>query len=262
VTLRNLVSAGFFMAASAAAQWIHQPTPGIPRTADGKPNLSAPAPKAADGKPDLSGIWVRIHPANAPSGPEFGNTVTYYMPAGAAVQFQPWALELFNKRRYQDLGANRPSEHCLPHGIVGAMLPNTPFKMVQTPGLTMLLYEQFNQYRQIFTDGRSHPQDPNPAWWGYSIGKWEDGTFVVDTAGFNDKTWLDDSGHPHTEAMRSIERFRRMDFGHMNLEITIDDPKAYTKPWSVFIPLELMADTEMIEDVCDNEKDAPHAVGK
>src|SRR5437016_2481341 len=122
---RSVVSAGFFIA-TAGAQWIHQPTPGIPRTPGGKPNLSAPAPKTADGKPDLSGIWVRVRPAGAPGGPEFGNTVTYYMPAGAAIPFQPWAQELFNKRRYQDLGGGRPSERCLPHGIVGAMLPNTP----------------------------------------------------------------------------------------------------------------------------------------
>jgi hypothetical protein len=218
--------------------------------------------KQPGGKPDLSGIWHRIRPAHAPPGPEFGNTVTYYMPEGAKVPFQPWAEELFRRRRYEELAKGRPSELCLPHGILGAMLPDVPFKLVQLPGLTLLLHEQFNHYRQIFTDGRSHPQNPNPTWYGYSIGKWEGNTFVVDSTGFNDQSWLDDSGHPHTDAMRSIERFTRVDFGHMNLEVIIDDPKAYTKPWSVTIPLELMADTEMIEDVCDNEKDAPHAVGK
>lgn len=260
--ISRVLASAALLAALAPAQWIHLPTPGIPRTKDGKPDLTAPAPKLADGKPDLSGIWHRIRPAGAPTGPEFGNTVTYYMSQGATVPFQPWARDLLNKRRYELLGAGRPSEHCLPHGIIGAMLPDTPFKFVQNPGLTLILYEQLNQYRQIFTDGRTHPVDPNPTWWGYSIGRWEGDTFVVDSRGFNDQTWLDDSGHPHTEAMRSIERFRRVDFGHMDLEVTIDDPKAYTKPWSVMIHLALMPDTEMIEDVCDNEKDAPHAVGK
>jgi hypothetical protein len=244
----------------ASAQWIHYPSKNVPRTPQGQPDLRAPAPQLAGGIPDLQGIWMRSKPARAPSGPEFGNTVNYYMPEDAKVPFQPWALELFNQRRYRDLGGNRPSEHCLPHGIIGAMLPATPFKIVQTPGLTLILYEQLNQYRQIFTDGRPHPDDPNPAWWGYSVGRFEGDAFVVESTGFNDKTWLDDSGTPHTESMRTVERFRRLDFGHMNLEVTIDDPKAYTRPWSVLIPLELMADTEMIEDVCDNEKDAAHAV--
>ena len=250
------------LAAAAPAQWIGHATPGIPRTPAGKPDLSAPAPKLADGTPDLSGIWVRIKPAKAPPGPEFGNTVTYYMPEGAKVPFQPWAEALLNKRRYEDLGGGRPSERCLPHGILGGMLPNTPFKLAQTPGLTIMLYEQFNHYRQIFTDGRAHPKDPNPAWYGYSTGIWDGDTFVVDTSGFNDRTWLDDSGHPHTDAMRTLERFRRIDFGHMDLDITIDDSKAYTRPWSVMIHLELMPDTEMIEDVCENERDAAHAVGR
>jgi hypothetical protein len=249
---------GFAMVASA--QWLHQPSKGIPRTPDGKPNLKAPAPKLSDGTPDLGGIWMRVRPSRAPGGPEFGNTVNYYMPVDAVVPFQPWAQELFNQRRYRDLGGDRPSEHCLPHGILGGMLPAVPFKFIQTPGLTIMLYEQFNQYRQIFTDGRGYPPDPNPTWFGYSLGKFEGDTFVVEATGFNDKTWLDDSGTPHTEAMKTIERYRRIDFGHMTLNITIDDPKAYTKPWSVTIPLELMADTELIEDVCENEKDAQHAV--
>jgi hypothetical protein len=247
-----------YLAGIASAQWIHYPVPGTPRAADGKPNLTAPVPKAPDGKPDLSGIWLRVRPAGSPGGPEFGNTVTYYMAPGAAVPLRPWAADLLKKRRYVDLGGGRPSEACLPHGIIGGMLPTVPFKLVQHPGLTLMLYEQLNHYRQIFTDGRSWPDDMQPSWYGYSIGYWEGDTFVIDTQGFNDKTWLDDSGHPHTEAMRTYERFHRIDFGHMNLEITIDDPVAYTAPWSVMLHLELMPDTEMIEDVCDNEKDAAH----
>jgi hypothetical protein len=126
----------------------------------------------------------------------------------------------------------------------------------------VVLYEEFNHFRQIFTDGRSFPKDPNPAWFGYSLGKWDSDAFVVDSIGFNEVSWLDDAGHPHTDQLHTTERFRRRDFGHLDVQVTIDDPKAYTKPWTVSIPLVLMADLEMIEDVCDNEKDAQHAVGK
>jgi hypothetical protein len=144
----------------------------------------------------------------------------------------------------------------LTSGIPDAMLPGVPFKFVETPGLTLILYEEFNQYRQIFTDGRAVPRNPQPTWFGYSIGKWEGDTSVVETTGFNDQTWLDDSGHPHTDAMRTTERFRRRDFGHMDLTVTIDDPKAYTKPWSVSIRLDLLPDTELMEFICENEKDS------
>jgi len=242
----------------ASAQWLSYSTPGIPRMPDGKPNLTAPVPKAPDGKPDISGIWLRVRATGSPGGADFGNTVTYYMTEGATVPLRPWAADLLKQRRYVDLGGGRPSEHCLPHGIIGGMLPTVPFKLIQHPGITLLLYEQLDQYRQIFTDGRSWPNDMQPAWYGYSIGYWEGETFVVDTKGFNDKTWLDDSGYPHSEAMRTYERFHRLDFGHMDLEITIDDPVAYTEPWSVTLHLALMPDTELIEDVCDNEKDAAH----
>jgi hypothetical protein len=255
------------VASNASAQWIHQPTPGIARTPDGKPDLKAPAPRLADGRTDFSGIWVRITPPGYPGGPNFGNTVTFYMPEGAEVPMQPWAAQLFHRRRYEELGGGQPSERCLPHGVIGAMLPNTPFKIAHTPGVTFLLYEQFNQYRQIFTDGRTQPRDPNPAWWGYSTGHWDAGhqgvdDFVVETQGFNDRTWLDASGYPHTEAMRSIETFHRTSLGRMDLDVIVDDPKAYTRPWSVHIPLALMPDTEMIEDVCENEKDARHITGR
>jgi hypothetical protein len=256
--VKLVVLTSLFLAATACAQWLNFPSAGIPRTADGKPDLTAPAPKNAEGKPILGGIWHRVPPPGTPSGANFGNTVTYYMPAGSAVPLQPWAADLLQQRRFGILGAGRPSERCLPHGVLGSMLPNIPFKIVETPGLTLILTEQLTQFRQIFTDGRSLPPDMQPAWFGYSIGHWEGETFVIETAGFNDLTWLDDSGHPNTEAMRTQERFRRIDVGHMTLEVLVDDPGAYTKPWKVTIPLELMPDTELIEDVCDNEKDAPH----
>jgi hypothetical protein len=123
-------------------------------------------------------------------------------------------------------------------------------------GLTIILFESFNRYRQIHTDGRPAPVDPNPSWWGYSTGKWDNDTFVVDTTGFNDLTWLDKAGHPHSDALHTTERFRRLDVGRMELQVTIDDPKAYTRPWTATIPFRLLADTELIEDACENERDA------
>ena len=172
------------------------------------------------------------------------------------------AAEALYKRRMANLMADRPSAHCLPHSIPDEMLLRNPIKIVQNAGVTFILYEQYTLYRQIFTDGRSHAPVTNPAWLGYSIGKWEGDWFVVDTRGFNDKSWIDDSGRPHTEALHTIERFRRRDFGHMDVEITIDDPQAYTKPWSFPLEFEFLADTEFIESVCENEKDAAHVAGK
>jgi len=142
-------------------------------------------------------------------------------------------------------------------------VPGYPFKIIQTPGETILLEEEFNQYRQIFTDGRAAPVDPNPAWFGYSIGRWEGDTFVVETTGFGDQSWLDNGGHPHTDALHLTERFRRRNFGSLELDVTVDDPKAYTKPWkSATVHFELLPDTELIEHLCENEKDAPHLLGK
>jgi hypothetical protein len=247
-----------FFTATASGQWLDRPDPTTPRMADGKPNLSAPAPKKADGRPSLAGIWVRV-PLDLPPRP-FGtpNTLSDRLVDGSSIAMQPWAEALFKERSEKNLGGGRPSERCLPHGIPDAMLPGALFKFIETPGVTLLLYEEFNHYRQIFTDGRPFPDDPQPTWFGYSVGRWEGDTFVVETRGFNDQTWLDDSGHPHTEAMYTTERFRRKDFGHMDLIVMIDDAKAYAKPWSVSIPLQLLPDTELIEDVCDNERDSVH----
>ena len=246
-----------------SAQWVNYPTPGTPRTRDGKPNLSALAPKGPDGKPNLAGIWLIARGANAPISNPAGipGSIAWHMPKGAEIPMQPWAEALFN-RRAANFGGGRPSQRCLPHGIPDAMLYGGPMKMVQTPGLTIILFEEFNHYRQIFADGRPFPRDPEPAWFGYSVGKWDGETFVVDSMGFNDQTWLDDTGHPHTEAMHTTERFRRRDFGHMDMQLTIDDPKAYTKPWSVTLSFDLLPDTEFIESICENEKDTAHIVVK
>jgi hypothetical protein len=236
----------------AAAQWLSLPLPGTPRTADGKPNLSAPAPKTPDGRPDLSGIW------RAESGRYLANLAG----EGTDVPMHPWAAAVY-KERVDTLGRDKPQVRCLPHGVPDAMLvAGLPFKIIQTPGVTVVLYEEFHQYRQIFTDGRGLPVDPDPAWFGYSVGKWEGDTFVVETAGFKEGTWLDNNGHPHTEALRLTERFRRLNFGSMQLEVAIDDPKAYLRPWkSQTIRFRVQPDTELLEHLCENEKDAQHLVG-
>jgi hypothetical protein len=234
------------------AQWVSLTLPNTPRLPDGKPNLSAPAPTASNGKPDLSGIW-RV------------GTGRYLQNIAADVgeaPFQAWAAALY-KERSDALGKGRPSEECIPHGIPDGMLVrNSPFKIVQTPSELIILYEEFNHFRQIFTDGRGLPPETSPSWFGYSTGRWEGDTFVAETAGFNDKSWFDDPGHPHSEELRVTERFQRRDFGHLTVQITFDDPKAYTKPWSATVPFDLLPDTELIESICENEKDHAHIVGK
>jgi len=246
------------------AQWIHYPTPRLPRTQDGKPDLSAPAPRTSEKIPDLSGVWTSVLPPRQvqpadPAEPTFMNMENFLTPSSSMEMLAP-AAALYQEHR-RTFGANRPSEKCLPHGIPDAMvIPGAPVKIVQMPGLTMILYEEFARFRQIFTDGRPFPADLNPAWLGSSIGHWDGDTFVVETAGLNDKTWLDDYGHPHSDALRTIERFHRVDVGHMDLEITFADPKYYAKPWTTRMQLRLMPDTDLIEDVCDNEKDNVHTI--
>ena len=233
-------------------QWVNVPLPNTPRTPDGKPNLRAPVPKTPDGKPDLTGIWRN------PDGKYLANIAA----DGVQVPFQPWAEALY-KERQENFSKDRPSGRCLPHGVPDIMLvPATPFKLIQTPAVTLMLLENQGHFRQIFMDGRGFPKETNPTWLGYSIGKWEGDTLVVDSVGFNDLTYLDDGGHPHSDAYHSIERFRRRDFGHLDYEITIDDPKTYTKAWKVSIPFELFPDNELMEAVCENERDFEHLVGK
>jgi hypothetical protein len=234
-----------------AAQWLHYPTPGMPRTPEGKPNLSAPAPKMRDGKPDLSGIWASAD-----------NKYLQNLAAdGIEVPFQPWAEKLY-KERSENLGKGRPSERCLTHGVTDFDALGINWKIIQTPGMIAVLYEAYNHYRQIFLDGRPLPKPTQPAYLGYSVGRWEGETLVVETTGFNDVGWLDDGGHPQTEALHVTERFRRRDFGHMDLQLTIDDPKAYTKPWGPPLRLNFQPDDELMESICENEKDVPHMVGK
>jgi len=245
----------------AFGQWMHYPTPGLPRTASGAPNLTGPAPRLPNGTPDLSGIWGSVQAAKrtTDSGAAFMNLENALV-SGSAISMLPSADAIYRERRRVE-SAGRPSERCLPHSIPDAMLiPSVPLKIVQTPGLTLILYEEFARFRQIFTDGRPFPADLNPAWLGSSIGKWDGDTLVVETRGFNDLSWLDDFGHPHTEALKTTERFRRINVGEMEVLVTIDDPQSYTKPWTVKIGLRLLPDTDLIEDVCDNEKDNTHTV--
>jgi hypothetical protein len=245
---------------TVAAQWLVYPVPGIPRLPDGKPNLTAPAPKAADGKPDLSGVW-RLNVAAA------GKTLDNFARHFDAGEFpiQPWADALV-KARARDPGRGDPGIHCLPPGVARLYGHRTAvffLKIVQTPGLIVMLYESDALFRQIFLDGRGLPRDPNPAWLGYSVGRWDGEAMVVDTAGFNGKAWLDDTGLPATDALRLRERFRRLDFGHMEVQLTVDDPKTYTKPWTVTESLQLLPDTDLIEYVCnENERDATHIDAK
>lgn len=233
---------------TTAAQWLSLPVPGIPRNADGKPNLNAPMPRTADGKPDHSGIWGMLRAENA--NPNFN-----LLPRGTEAPMQPWAAELY-KRRVDTFGYDRPMTMCMPHGVPDALTSPYPFKIIQTPAVTVHLYEEFTKYRQIHTDGRQLPVDPNPVYYGYSIGRWEGDTFVVETAGFKEGSWLDNDGHPHTDALRTTERFRRTNVGSMDVVVTIDDPKAYSRPWTAqTIRLALQPDTELLEHLCENNRD-------
>ena len=224
----------------ADAQWLKTKTPGIPRTKDGKPNLTAPAPKAPDGRPDLSGIWRTDALA-------FSLDVTTDLKPG---EILPWA-EALAKERTARFATDHPLYRCMPE--IGPNYNMTTFKFVQSGG-TLAMLPEGGPYRQILIDGRALPEDPQPTWMGYSVGHWEGNTMIVESAGFNDRTWLDYSGHPHTEALRTTERYTRKDFGHMDIQITYNDPKAYTRPWTITLHAALMADTELLENVC-NEND-------
>jgi hypothetical protein len=252
----------FLLSVPVSAQWFDQPDPRIPRTKDGKPDLAANAPRTPDGKPDLSGVWVRRAGPNTPvTNIGGGFSLSWYMPKNAEIPLRPAAAAIFKERAARE-GGGRPSEHCLPHGVPGAMLVPTPIKIVQTPGLTLLLYEDWVDFRQIFTDGRKHPKSMNPAWYGYSIGKWVGDTFEVETTGFNDQSWLDGLGLPHSGELRVTERFQRLTAGHLQMEGTIDDPKMYTKPWTFKSDFNLIPVGDLIEYVCEDEKDSAHQVAK
>lgn len=274
MTSRLTVVLAIAMSAPLAAQWLNHRDPRIPRTKDGKPNLSAPAPRAADGKPDLSGVWA----AEPTVGAQQRQPATDASadPLGADLQFiSKYALNILSdfkpgeeplrpeaaaivRQRMQNFGKDSPMSHCLPGGVPFSTLI-APFKIVQTPGLIVMLLEDNNPPRQIHTDGRKHSADSLPSWMGYSTGAWQGDTLVVETIGFNDRSWLDAFGHPRSESTRIVERFRRRDFGHMDVDITIDDPKTYTQAITVKVTDRLLPDTDVLESVCaENEKDRIH----
>jgi hypothetical protein len=253
------------LCAPAWAQWLNYPTAGIPRLPDGKPNLNAPAPRTTDGKPDLSGLWEPIGPANSsfvgnterdPQFQDIGKEIKGGLP------LQPWAADLLKTR----LAANSkddPDSRCQPLGPIKMHLHPYPRRIIQTPGLLVLMFERDTAYRQIFTDGRPLPVDPQPSFNGFSTAKWDRDTLVVETIGIKDGTWLDVRGTPLTSAARVTERFRRPSFGKLEIAITVDDPKAYTKPWTIQVNQSLAADTDLLEFVClENEKDQPHLTEK
>jgi hypothetical protein len=257
----------------ACAQWLNYPDPATPMTPDGKPNLSAKAPHTTDGKPDLSGVW-QIEP------PPSGEIERLYGPVGAGavagddmrdmnkyfynlfIDFKPGEEPLRpeavaqTRANVQNVIANSPVAHCLPYGLPNRYFNARPFKIFQTPKAIVMYYELDGTFRQIYTDGRKLPVDPFPSWMGYSTGKWEGDTLVVDTSGFNDKTWLDVRGHPHSESLRVQERFHRRDFGHMDIQATVYDPVMLTQPVTVKFTVLPMPNSDVLENFCmEGERD-------
>jgi hypothetical protein len=265
----RLICAGVFgivalVSVSLSAQWPLYPAAGTPRASSGRVRLDAPTPRTPDGKPDLSGVWQTVRTGSgqvivgADVPPLLRTSQFWNIGAGldGDLPLQPWAREL-RDRRIADHSKDNPDAHCLPIGLTQLHNHPQPRKMVQTPSVLLILYEANGGIRQIFTDGRSLPgNDPQPWWYGYSIGKWDGDTLVVETAGFRDDVWLDVNGAPLTSAGKMTERFRRLDYRSLEIEVTVDDPKAYTKPWTaVKIRQRLMPDDELIEFVCaENER--------
>ena len=236
--------------ATAHAQWDPFPWKNMPRTADGKVDLSAPAKKTADGKPDLSGFWM-------PDGAGVRHLLNLAadMKPGE-VPLTPWAEGVL-KERIATNGKDHPGARCLPSGIPEKLNIPDGLKVVQTPDLVVFLYESRTIYRQVFLDGRPLPKNAQPTWMGYSVGRWEGDTLVVETIGQNGKTWLDMRGLPATEQIKVTERYSRPNIGRINIDVTIDDPKAYTKPWSVKLAWRLVPDTDLIESICEENNQAP-----
>jgi hypothetical protein len=251
----------------AQAQWINQPIAGAPRTPDGKLNMTGPAPRI-NGKADLSGVWqVEAEPrgpglfglGESPNSKYFRDILSDFNPGEEPLT--PAGAEIL--RQHSQPGAFNPTLNCLPDGTPHADLLPEPFKIIQTPREIVMLYEVETTFRQIFTDGRKQLTDPSPSWMGYSVGKWEGDTLVIDTLGFNNLSWLDARGHGHSEEMLVEERFHRRDYGHLEVTLTITDPKTFTKPVTVNFVEALLPDTDLFEHYClENEKDAGHQAGK
>jgi hypothetical protein len=256
------------VSSSVSAQWPTYRKADAPRTLDGKVRMDAPVPRTMDGKPDLSGVWdtVRTGTGQVIVGkdvPPLQRTSQFWN-IGAGLDgdlpLQPWAFEL-RAQRVANHSKDNPDAHCLPIGLTQLHNHPQPRKIIQTPSVIVILYEANDGIRQIFTDGRPLPNnDPQPWWYGYSIGRWEGDTLVVETSNFKDGGWLDVNGAPLTDAAKMTERFRRLDYGTLEIEVTVDDPKAYTRPWTaVKIRQRLLPDDELIEFICaENEKSSKH----
>jgi len=287
-TVLNPLAAAIMLAAlPLAAQWPDYKTAGEPKTPDGKVKLDAPAPRAPDGHPDLSGIWdLRGTLARGgPGGPGGPGRAKGGPPKGAPPPLPPrtppmatfkdigagfkeglpltaWAVDLLKSRKAENSKDN-PDAHCLPLGLMQLHMHPQPRKIIQTPGLVVILYEAQGGIRQIFTDGRPLPTDAEPWWYGYSIGHWEGDTLVVETNGFRNDVWLDIDGSPLTESGKMTERMTRLNYGTLQTDVTIEDPKAYTKPFTVRVLHHLLPDTDLIEFICqENDRSGPHLVGK
>jgi hypothetical protein len=267
------------LSASAHAQWLNFPTPGTPLTAAGKPDMSAPTPRTADGRPDLSGTWMHeltsVAEVRRLFGPAIDERIKLDVPGMEIGTQHKYAFNIFIDLKPEDVSMRPAAEDILRRRVAAGYVPgdvctevpgfpvagflSVPIKIVQAPRQTIVLYEAGSLHRQIYSDGRSFPKVFElPAFLGYSVGHWEGDVFIVVTAGFNNKTSLDRMGHPHSEALRVTERFRRTDFGHMDIEMTFDDSEMYTKPFTIKVPHELLGDADIFESFCENEKDRVH----
>jgi hypothetical protein len=255
--------------APLTAQWLHYPSAGVPHKPNGDIDYQAPAPRTPDGKPDFSGVWSRDNAPPKGAGKPWGTSgggelrsvfvdIAWGLEGG--VPYQPWAAELANKRKVRE-GIDGPETHCEPLFLLQRMSSPGVKKFVQSPGVLLMLWERNMEYRQVFTDGRPLPEDPNPSRQGYSSGKWDGDTLVVETIGFKDGLWADGFGSPLTDAAKVTERLRRPTYGQMHVEVTVDDPKAYTRPWTVALRYNIMPDTDLLEQyLCENERDSRHLV--
>jgi hypothetical protein len=262
--LAAVLGAAFSLPGPVSAQWLKYPTAGVPRTADGKPNLAAPAPRMPDGKPDFSGIWLTANtfcpstdPESLVCGTELpmgrdGINMGASLPGG--LPYQPWLAALV-KQRTADDAKDDPHVRCLPDTFLRAYSVPHLIKIVQAPGLVIMLNELNAGYRQVFADNRPFPEDPTPSWQGYSSGNWEGDTLVVNSIGFRDDLWIDWNGSVITSAAKVQERIRRPDYGRLEIVVTVDDPKAYTRPWTVTLRQRLALNTELVDEIClENEQ--------
>jgi hypothetical protein len=256
------------MAGTAHAQWFKYPTADVPKTADGKPNLKAPTPRMPDGKPDFSGIYLsgnincrNLNPDTLICGSELpfgkeGFNMGVSLPGG--LPYQPWLAALV-KERTASQGGGDPHVACMPDTFLRDYSLPHMMKFVQTRGLLVMLDELNAMYRQIFLDDRPLPVDPNPSWQGYSSAKWDGDTLVVKSSGFRDDLWIDNNGSMITSSAKVEERIHRPDFGHLDIQVTVDDPKAYTKPWTVTLHQAIVLNSELVDEICiENEQDVKH----